>query len=103
MPLSDATEERNWRKLLHRALFVRNRDPKAPSHACRLRCGDPEESMLHLITCMHTRTYWNAVKAFVTSVLGTPNTMFMDSLIIFNTIRGEMVGTAACAFSSRLV
>ena len=27
-PLSDATEERNWRKLLHRALFVRNRDPK---------------------------------------------------------------------------
>ena len=29
-PLSDATEERNWRKLLHRAIFVRNRDPKAP-------------------------------------------------------------------------
>ena len=29
-PLSDATEERNWRKMLHRALFVRNRDPKAP-------------------------------------------------------------------------
>ena len=28
-PLSDATEERNWRTLLHRAIFVRNRDPKA--------------------------------------------------------------------------
>ena len=48
-PLSDATEERNWRKMLHRAIHVRNRDPKLPSKACRLRCGDPDESMLHLV------------------------------------------------------
>ena len=48
-PLSDATEERNWRKLLHRALFVRNRDPKARSHDCRLKCSCTDESMLHLI------------------------------------------------------
>ena len=47
-PLSDATEERNWRKLLHRAIFVRNRDPKV-SHDCRLKCGCKDESMLHLI------------------------------------------------------
>eukprot|EP00966_Prymnesium_polylepis_P303909 7020967-Prymnesium_polylepis.1 len=27
-PLSDATEERQWRKLIHRATFVRNRKHK---------------------------------------------------------------------------
>ena len=38
-PLSDATEENAWRKLLHRGIFVRNRDPHLPSHNCRLGCG----------------------------------------------------------------
>ena len=56
-PLSDATEERNWRRLLHRALFVRNRDRTAPTHACRLNCGNPNESMLHLIECHLARPY----------------------------------------------
>ena len=100
-PLSDATEERNWRKLLHRALFVRNRDPKlliAPSHACRLKCGDPDESMLHMILCMQTKPYWNAVRTFVTSVLGATHERYFERLIIFNTSRGEMVSTEACAF-----
>ena len=97
-PLSDATEERNWRKLLHRAIFVRNRDPKARTHACRLRCGDPDESMLHLITCMYTRPFWNAVRAFVTNVLGEPHARRIDHLIIFNTISGAMISTDACAF-----
>ena len=96
--VSDATEERNWRKLLHRALFVRNRDPKAPSHACRLRCGDPDESMLHLIQCRLTRPYWNAVRTFVVDVLGTTPEQFLDRLIIFNTSRGAMISAEACAF-----
>ena len=30
-PLSDATEEKQWRKMLHRAINVRNRHPEAPS------------------------------------------------------------------------
>ena len=86
---------------MHRALFVRNRDPKllvAPSHACRLKCGDPDESMLHMILCMQTRPYWNAVKAFLRDVLGIQNMQYTDRLIIFNTVRGEMISTEACAF-----
>ena len=97
-PLSDATEERNWRKLLHRALFVRNRDPKAPSHACRLQCGDPDESMLHLIACRYTRPYWNAVQSFTTRILGARREGYLDRIIIFNTSHGEIVSTEACAF-----
>ena len=30
-PLSDPTEEKQWRKLLQRALNTRNRDTRAPS------------------------------------------------------------------------
>ena len=46
-PLSDATEEKEWRKMLQRAFFVRNRDTeriKAGTTQCRLGCGC-EESM----------------------------------------------------------
>eukprot|EP00966_Prymnesium_polylepis_P333897 7389305-Prymnesium_polylepis.2 len=36
-PLSDATEERQWRKLVHGATFVRDRKHKqAPENLCRL-------------------------------------------------------------------
>ena len=96
-PLSDATEERNWRKLLHRALFVRNRDPKAQgqARACRLSCGDPNESMLHLIHCRNARPFWNATRAFATNVLEMPNPQYMDRLIIFNTIRGKLASWSA--------
>ena len=96
-PLSDATEERNWRKLLHRAIFVRNRDPKGPQE-CRLKCPCKDESMLHLITCRYTRPLWVAVANFTHTVLGIERVLHMDSFIIFNTIRGEMISTEACAF-----
>ena len=56
-PLSDASEEKQWRKLLHRALFTRNRDSRAPSKRCRLNCNC-DESMLHLAQCAHTTQLW---------------------------------------------
>ena len=49
-PLSDDTEERQWRKLVQRATFVRNRDTSLPSDKCRL-CGTQVERMLHLLQC----------------------------------------------------
>ena len=49
-PLSDPTEERQWRKLVHRATYVRNRNPKEQSHVCRL-CRKHEESILNLFQC----------------------------------------------------
>ena len=57
-PLSDATEEKNWRKMLHRGIFTRNRDPanvEAGEHWCRmeLKC---EESMLHLVESRFLKT-----------------------------------------------
>ena len=63
-PLSDATEERIWRKLMQRAIYVRNRDPKAPSDKCRLRCGQVE-SMLHLAQCRHIAHFWADLMAFI--------------------------------------
>ena len=38
--LTDPTEERAFRKVLHRAINANNRHPKAPTHACRLHCGE---------------------------------------------------------------
>ena len=55
--LSDATEERQWRKYVHRALNVRNRNPHLEDKKCRL-CGVAEESMLHLVECMHCKPLW---------------------------------------------
>ena len=57
--LSDATEERQWRKFVHRATNVRNRDPKLADHTCRL-CRRAEESMLHLLECPQAKAYWRA-------------------------------------------
>lgn len=73
-PLSDATQEKNWRKALHRAIFTRNRDSKrikAGDTKCRLSCGC-EESQLHLLECKHIRTYWIMVIKFITNVLKEP-------------------------------
>ena len=58
-PLSDPTEERQWRKLVHRATFVRNRDPSLPDHKCRL-CGLHEERILSLFQCQATAPLWRA-------------------------------------------
>ena len=99
-PLSDATEERNWRKMLHRAIFVRNKVPAnrgTNACKCRLRCGE-EESMLHLVRCMETRPYWNAVKRFLETVLEVKDINKLDRLIIFNIIKDQVVSTEACAF-----
>ena len=54
--------------------------------------------MLHMITCMNARPYWNAVRAFVKDVLGAQHEQYLDRLIIFNTIRNEMASTETCAF-----
>jgi len=56
-PLSDASEEKQWRKLLHRALFTRNRDSRAPSKRCRLGCNC-DESMIHLAQCPRSSHLW---------------------------------------------
>ena len=52
--MSDPTEEKHWRKLVHRAIFTRNRDPFLPSHRCRL-CGQHEASQLNLNFLMPRR------------------------------------------------
>ena len=65
--LYDATEERQWRKLLHRAIFVRSKDSSAPTCACRLGCPDTE-SMLHLFECIHTRPLWTACLNFIEDI-----------------------------------
>ena len=43
-PLSDPTEEKAWRRLLHRGIDAKNRHSKSrtnpnPDHTCRLKCG----------------------------------------------------------------
>ena len=66
-PLSDPSEEKQWRKLLQRALNTRNRDTRAPSKRCRLGCNC-DESMLHLAQCPKTARLWklllSALQAF---------------------------------------
>jgi hypothetical protein len=66
---SDATEEKQWRKMVHRAIFVRNRtdipDPEVVK--CRL-CGGGEESMLHIVTCPKAALFWDRVFHFLASL-----------------------------------
>eukprot|EP00966_Prymnesium_polylepis_P023374 538096-Prymnesium_polylepis.1 len=51
-PLSDATEERQWRKLVHRSTYVRNRKHKqAPENLCRLCPDSATETIMHLFEC----------------------------------------------------
>ena len=69
-PLSDATEERQWRKLVHRATFVRNRKHKqAPQNQCRL-CGRAEETIMHLFRCEKTKPLWKACIRLCIDTLG---------------------------------
>ena len=98
--LSDPTEERQWRKLVHRAINVRNRNPKLDDWTCRL-CGGEEESMLHLIQCRRTKQLWLAVLAFCHDVLGAPDMRRhqVERAIIFNQANPkDMLPTAPCAF-----
>ena len=97
--LSDPTEERQWRKLVHRAINVRNRNPKLDDWTCRL-CSCEEESMLHLIQCQKTKQLWAAVLIFCRDVLKAPDmTTSIERAIIFNQANPrDMLPAAACAF-----
>ena len=81
---SDATEEKQWRKMVHRAIFVRNRtgtpDPEVVK--CRL-CGGEEESMLHIVKCPKAVYFWNRVFHFLT-VLGKGSPQDRRHAIILN-------------------
>ena len=97
-PLSDATEERDWRKLLHRGINVRNRNPLLPSHACRLRCRQIER-MRHTATCPKLKTFWDEVFKFCRRVLHAPSPVERERAIIFNQWSANALGPPmACAF-----
>ena len=90
-PLSDPTEEKNWRRLLHRAIDARNRH-KGADHRCRLRCGCQDESMLHMVTCRYSKSFWAACIAFCTNVLHEPADMSDTAkAIIFNVGRDHQL------------
>ena len=83
-PLSDPTEERAWRRLLHRAIDARNRHPHG-DHSCRLLCGCTNESMLHMVRCPWVAQLWQACFKFATGVLKVaPRTLETERAIIFN-------------------
>ena len=85
-PLSDPTEEKQWRKLLQRALNTRNRDTRAPSKRCRLGCSC-DESMLHLAQCPKTARLWSlllsALQAFDEKTPSLGDICPMERAIIF--------------------
>ena len=84
-PLSDPTEEKTWRRLLHRAIDAKNRHNDLPDHDCRLLCGEPNESMLHMLRCPHVRPYWHACVSFATTVLNAkPHTIDPIEAAAFN-------------------
>ena len=83
--LSDATEEKAWRRLLHRAWDAKNRHPREPDHSCRLGCGCTDESMLHMIKCVKARPLWAACLRFARIVLGAPDSPNYIMAVIFGT------------------
>ena len=96
-PLSDATEENAWRKLLHRGIFVRNRDPHLPSHNCRLGCGRIE-SMRHTVNCPKMKPFWDAIFKFISTVMRESAPPLREKAIIFNEWkRNELAPPSACA------
>jgi len=98
-PLSDATEERQWRKLVHRATFVRNRNPNLPSHQCRL-CDGHEESILNLFSCQAAAPFWRQCLLFCKNVLGISAHQDTREAIMFGTcsITGKLLPDTARAF-----
>ena len=99
-PLSDPTEEKTWRRLLHRAIDAKNRHSDLPDHNCRLLCGDPNESMLHMLRCSRVRPYWRACHSFATTVLGmTHHARDPCEVAAFNVDRNlKLINEASCAF-----
>ena len=99
-PLSDPTEERQYRKLLHRATYVRNRNKDAPDQRCRL-CHASTENIFHLFQCPQTKPLWNACLHFCQDVLGCEQARRVPEAIIFglqNVGNQKMFCTEALAF-----
>ena len=104
--LSDPTEEKAWRRLLHRAIDARNRHPATranpnPDHTCRLRCGCQDESMLHMLTCPRVWPFWEECFTFCEKVLGEKidRRQFWLEAVIFNVNeRGEQLKETTRAF-----
>jgi hypothetical protein len=82
-PIADATEEKQWNKLLQRATYVRNRDPKAPTNMCRL-CNTCTESIAHLFQCRKTAPLWRECMHTCRMILGSPQPSDARRAIIFN-------------------
>jgi len=99
-PISDATEERHWRKLLHRGTFVRNKQSdKSKPTVCRMIGCHKEESMLHIVQCQKLKPFWDLVFNFITTVIGDPPPQFRPAAIIFNMWHRDHLGSeSACAF-----
>ena len=105
-PLSDPTEEKTYRRLLHRAIDAKNRHPlnvarpDYPDHKCRLHCGCNDESMLHLVQCKYARPLWKACIKFCAEVLGEEGDMRdYTKAIIFNVNqKHELLGENTRAF-----
>ena len=97
-PLSDPTEEKAARKLLHRAWNAKNRHPKEPDHSCRLGCG-ATESMLHMITCPRARPLWKACLKFCRDVLGEKDAPNQYMAVVFGTVGpDELMSESGLAF-----
>ena len=61
-PIANDDDCRVWFKLIHRALYVRSKQPATADHTCRLGCGEIE-SQLHLVHCKFCKPIWgNAFK-----------------------------------------
>ena len=72
-----------------------------PDHKCRLRCGERDESMIHMITCSNSRPYWSACLDFCHKVLGAPGSHLRGNMleaIIFNVNGAELLSEAVRAF-----
>ena len=103
-PLSDATEEKVWRKLIQRALYVKSRDPTLADKRCRLGC-QCLETQLHLVKCRVAYLFWLRVRKFLEDVMGIQRQPIrdVDMLLIFNMkdprpAQKEMVPVEARAF-----
>ena len=80
------------RKLLHRGIFVRNRqDQKQPMSdkpfTCRLGCGE-EESQLHLAQCGLLNIFWTYLFDFLNQA-GVPPPESRVEAIIFGLWKGD--------------
>jgi hypothetical protein len=96
--LSDAIEEKAWRKHLHRATNVRNRHKDEPDHSCRM-CRVRTESMLHLTNCSIAKPFWDLVFKFITDTLKISPPSNRSRAIIFNEWGRNKIGPIeACAF-----